>query len=493
MKNAVTVFLILFVLSMNNSFSQTMQKGIFNESKEIGNDLAGISSDYLSASQTYHLEGQQKNKSEHQGFTLTTQMKGSFLFTAKIKKESNGTGGLIITTPSGEIIFKAIRNTKGNTFFQSKGKNQLSKGPKSNYEVLQLERIGSRVNLYACGPNEPLQLIGESLDTTLPEIVSVGLWLETSPTFSKVIFSEVRLDNLVAYDYDGDKSGHLGSRLEIIDINTNEKRVVYESMERFEAPNFLPNGKELLFNMNGSLYTVPVAGGEPKKFDTGFAIRNNNDHGISFDGKLLAISHHREGLPGGGSTVYVMPLSGGEPKLVTEETPSYWHGWNPNNQEVVYVGQRKGSSRYQLYKKNISGGQETPLTYFEKGHVDGPEYSPDGKFIYYNGSQTGTMQLWRMNPEGQHPEQLTFDELNNWFPHLSPDGKWMAYLAFPPDIHPDDHPAYKKVQLKLMPAAGGAPRVLTHLYGGQGTINVPSWSPDSRYIAFVSNAQLKKK
>jgi Tol biopolymer transport system component len=253
----------------------------------------------------------------------------------------------------------------------------------------------------------------------------------------------------------------------------------------------MPGGRKLLFNADGSLFTIPVEGGTPEKLNTGSADRNNNDHGISFDGKMLAISHHRTGLPGGGSTIYVLPLTGGEPKLVTEKTPSYWHGWAPNGKEVVYVAMREGSKAYDIYKININGGPEIKLTENKTSHADGPEYSPDGKYIYYNGSESGTMQIWRMKPDGSGKEQLTFDEYNNWFPHISPDGKWMVMLSFPVEVKPADHPSYKRVMLRLMPVAGGAPKVLAYLYGGQGTINVNSWSPDSKQIAFVSNSEKK--
>ncbi len=137
----------------------------------------------------------------------------------------------------------------------------------------------------------------------------------------------------------------------------------------------------------------------------------------------------------------------------------------------------------------LRGGKEVALTNLNPGeHVDGCEYSPDGKYIYYNGSQTGNMQLWRMKPDGTGKEQLTFDEYRNWFPHISPDGKWIAFISFPPDIEKNGHPSYKRVMLRLMPADGGEARVIAYLYGGQGTINVPSWSPDSKQIAFVSNS-----
>ena len=191
---------------------------------------------------------------------------------------------------------------------------------------------------------------------------------------------------------------------------------------------------------------------------------------------------------GGGSTVYVVPISGGTPKLVTEKTPSYLHGWAANNKEVYYVARRDTArnSPYHVFKANIDSGAETQLTNFKFGHVDGPEGSPDGQWIYYNGSQTGTMQLYRMKTDGSNIEQLTFDQYNNWFPHISPDGRWIAYISFPDDIEPASHPAMKLVSLKIMPVNGGFPKTIAYLYGGQGTINTPSWSPDSKQIAFVS-------
>lgn len=93
-----------------------------------------------------------------------------------------------------------------------------------------------------------------------------------------------------------------------------------------------------------------------------------------------------------------------------------------------------------------------------------------------------------MRPDGNQQEQLTDDALNNWFPHVSPDGKQVVFLSYPPTVDPSDHPFYKRVYLRLMPLDGGQPKVIAYLYGGQGSINVPSWSPDGTHISFVSNS-----
>jgi len=207
---------------------------------------------------------------------------------------------------------------------------------------------------------------------------------------------------------------------------------------------------------------------------------------------MLGISSHRQGLNGGGSTVYTVPLTGGDPKLITENTPSYLHGWNPNGKELVFVGQRNGSRIYQLYKVSLKDNKETALTNNKSGHVDGPEYSPDGKYIYYNANPTGTMQIWRMKPDGSEQEQVTNDEFNNWFAHISPDGKSIIFLSFLKDeVEPGIHPPYKHVYIRLIPFAGGTPKVIAYVYGGQGSINTPSWSPDSKKIAFISNSDIK--
>ena len=268
------------------------------------------------------------------------------------------------------------------------------------------------------------------------------------------------------------------SRLELADISTGARTVIHRGTTRFEAPNWSRDGRHLLINQQGSLYRVPVEGGVPEKLDIGAVEGCNNDHGYSPDGTLLAISCRPS------SSVYVVAAGGGTPRRLTPLTPSYWHGWSPDGKTLAYVGSRDGE--FDIYTMPVDGGPETRLT-SAKGLDDGPDYTPDGQWIYFNSVRTGTMRIWRMRPDGSDQQQVTFDaRYADWFPHPSPDGKWLVFVSF--DAAVEGHPPYKDVALRLMALGDpkASPRVLFELFGGQGTINVPSWSPDSRRFAFVS-------
>jgi Tol biopolymer transport system component len=346
----------------------------------------------------------------------------------------------------------------------------------SGYEIIQIERSGRIIFMRAAMVGKPLETIGSYEMVNLPDEILAGLFIcSHNPEITEEAkVWNVRIDKPVPDNYNSGKEGTPWCRLETMNVFDGKRMVIFEKQGRFEAPNWMPDGKQLLFNMDGLLYRSPFRG-DLIQLNTGFATRNNNDHGISFNGKLLAISCQKEGASGGGSAVYVLPLKGGTPKLITEETPSYFHGWAPNNKEVVYVAQRGGKKVYNIYRNSIKGGKEVALTDIGEGeHVDGCEYSPDGKYIYYNGSHTGNMQLWRIKSDGSGREQLTFDEYKNWFPHISPDGKWIAFISFPPDIEKNSHPSYKRVMLRLMPANGGEPN--HSICTGQNHY-VPSWSP----------------
>lgn len=321
-----------------------------------------------------------------------------------------------------------------------------------------------------------------------PFYLGIGVCSHDKDAIEKAVFSNVELKSLPAAAATGQST--LYSSLETITIASTDRRVVYAVPEHFEAPNWTRDGTALIFNANGRMRRLPVAGGKPETIDTGFAVRCNNDHGISPDGKLLAISDQSQGDHQ--SMIYILPLTGGTPRRVTEKSPSYWHGWSPDGKTVAYPGQRNGE--FDIYTISTEGGEEKQLT-TAKGLDDGPEYSPDGKYIYFNSVRTGHMQIWRMHPDGDGQEQVTSDELNNWFPHVSPDGKWLVFLSYGKEV--EGHPENKDVMLRIMPLNGdridGKIGVLAKLFGGQGTINVPSWSPDSQKLAFVSYQLIPKE
>jgi Tol biopolymer transport system component len=271
----------------------------------------------------------------------------------------------------------------------------------------------------------------------------------------------------------------LYSTLETVSIASTDRTVVAVVPEHIEAPNWTSDGETLIVNGKGLLYRIPVVGGYLERIDTGFAVRCNNDHGISPDGTQIVISDQSQDP--GQSIIYTLPFEGGTPTRITANFPSYWHGWSPDGQTLAYCAQRDG--KFGIFTIPATGGEETRLT-TAVGLDDGPDYSPDGNYIYFNSDRTGLMQIWRMAPDGSNLEQVTFDEANNWFAHISPNGKWMVYLTYEKDVL--GHPPLKDVMLRLLSLEDGTTSVLATLFGGQGTINVPSWSPDSTQVAFVS-------
>jgi Tol biopolymer transport system component len=503
-------YILLFICCflIESAVAQQGSLGIFSNSNDIGNPKKAGSSGYNIGDQSYSIKGSGYNIwfARDEFHYLYNKIKGDFLLTANFRFEGKGTEAhrktgwmLRASSDDNSMHISATLHGDGLTVLQWRDfKGDAMKDPDdeirakgSGFEIIQIERSGSMIHMRAAHPGEALETIGSYEMENLPGEILAGIFIcsHNEDVTEEARVWNVRIDKPVGDSYNPAKEGYLGCRLETMDVSNGKRVVIYEKPGRFEAPNWMPDGRQLLFNMDGLLYKIPDTGGDLTVLNTGNVTRNNNDHGISFDGRKLAISSHKDGPTGGGSAVYVLPLKGGRPKLITEETPSYFHGWSPNNKEVIYVAQRGGRNIYNIYRKSIKGGKETALTDISQGeHVDGCEYSPDGQYIYYNGSHTGNMQLWRMKPDGSGREQMTFDEYNNWFPHVSPDGKWIAFISFPPDIDRNSHPSYKRVMIRLMPAEGGKPKVIAYLYGGQGTINVPSWSPDSREIAFVSNS-----
>lgn len=280
-----------------------------------------------------------------------------------------------------------------------------------------------------------------------------------------------------------DKRDRDTSILEIYDLEKGESREVVRFDRLIEAPNWSRDGKSLFYNSRGEIYRYDLEKGTEEKLDTGLCRNCNNDHVLSPDGRSIAVSHSEESWM---SRVYIVPIGGGEPRLVTENCPSFLHGWSPDGETLAYCAFRDMEKGGDIYTIPVSGGEERQLT-FTEGLNDGPEYSPDGKHIWFNSVRSGLMQAWRMNADGSEQTQMTFDEgWNTWFPHISPDGKKVVMIAYKKgDLKPGEHLPHKWVELRLMNADGSRLKTLLTLFGGQGTINVNSWSPDSKRFAYV--------
>jgi regulation of enolase protein 1 (concanavalin A-like superfamily) len=343
-------------------------------------------------------------------------------------------------------------------------------------QFLRIEKLGNYVSISHSSDGKAWSPAGGNFRLKLqdPYYVGLGVCSHDDAAIEKAAFLEVQINP-------GNpevRKPQLFSALETVTIASKDRRAVYVTTNHIEAPNWSPDGAFFLFNSGGRIYQMPATGGEPRMIDTGFANRCNNDHGLSPDGTQLVISDQSQEKR---SLIYTLPVKGGTPRRVTRLGPSYWHGWSPDGRTLTYCAERNGE--FDIYSIPAAGGDEIRLT-TAPGLDDGPEYSPDGRFIYFNSERTGSMQIWRMRPDGADQEQVTSDDFNNWFPHPSPDGRWIVFLSYNKDVK--GHPENQDVALRLLPLNGGNPEVLAKLFGGQGTINVPSWSPDSKKIAFVS-------
>ncbi len=486
----VSVLLVLGVRAELDARPGTEALGIFEGHGDVGTVLHPGSVEYDAGKQSYTIAG----SGENMWFTADAfhfvwkKASGDVSLTADVKflgqgKNPHRKAVLMIrqTLDADSAYADVALHGEGMTSLQYRDeKGATTHEIQANLSAprrLQLQKHGDYVYMLLGKAGDPAQAAGGSIRVPIhgTYYVGIGVCSHEKDLVEKAVFTNVALQTPA--EISGKPA--LYSSLETIAIDSTDRHVVYVAPGRFEAPNWSRDGSSLLFNRNGHIEKIAVGGGTPETIDTGLANRCNNDHGISPDGRLLAVSdqsqeEHR-------SLVYVLPIGGGAPKRLTQNSPSYWHGWSPDGQTLAFVGERNGD--FDIYTIPVTGGEEKRLT-TAPGLDDGPDYSPDGKYIYFNSERTGKMQIWRMHADGAEQEQVTSDEYNNWFPHISPNGKWMVFLTF--DASVKGHPEDKDVMLRLMSLPDRKISVLAKLFGGQGTINVPSWSPDSKRLAFVS-------
>jgi TolB protein len=481
------------------AFGQTRPIGQFDDHQDVGNPKLTGSAVYDKEDQTYLLSGAGKNiwTNIDQFQYVWKKIKGDFIIKATVRFLGEGVAGHRkigimardkLTTDSryadcsvhgGMPLLTALqyRDADGDTTAQM---------IMSSYHPTEIEfsRSGNVFSFSAAVFGENYKTVTREI--ALNEEVYVGLYIcsHVEDVVEKAVFSNVRIIIPAARDFKPYQD-YIGSNLEVMDVATGHREILYSSPVSLQAPVWTPDNKYLIYIANGLLNRYELGNGKISTINTGEIRDLNNDHVLSFDGKMIGISNHL----GDRSTIYILPVTGSDkPLQITADSlaPSYLHCWSTDGKSLVFTGKRKGY--FNIISIDIDSKKETQLTTTTTLN-DGPEFTPDGKFIYFNSVRTGTMKIWRMRADGSDQQQVTFDEYNDWFPHISPDGKWILYESFPKDIDPSSHPFYKEIYLRLMPATGGVPRTIAYIYGGQGTINVPSWSPDSKKIAFISNTK----
>jgi TolB protein len=490
MKEAALAFFLLCVSAKLAFGDSTANLGIFSEQADVGNVARPGSVNFDPANSEYLIAG----GGENMWFTndafhfVWVKMSGDLSLAADIK--FSGTKGnphrkacLIIRQsldPDSVYADVAVhgvgltalqyRETAGDT-------TREIQSDVSGPARVGIEKHGDYVTMSVAAAGEALHSAGAMCRVQFKEpfYVGLGVCAHNNKAIEQADFSNVELKSIPA---GASHQAVIESALETVEVASTDRQVVYHTRDHIEAPNWSRDGKYFLFNSRWRIYQLPVKGGTPELLDTGGQTQCNNDHGISPDGKRFAISDQTRG---GKSHIYVLPIAGGKPRLITKLAPSYWHGWSPDGKTLAYCAERDGN--FDIYTISAKGGKERRLT-TAPGLDDGPDYSPDGKYIYFNSERTGLMQIWRMKPDGSDQEEVTSDDYNNWFAHPSPNGRWLVFLSYARDVK--GHPAGRDVSIRLMSLVNGKIQILAKLYGGQGTMNVPSWSPDSRNLAFVS-------
>jgi TolB protein len=473
--------------------------GYFEAAGDVGAPAIAGTTTYDAQAQTYTMTGAGTNMwAERDEFQFAwRKLTGDFIVRAHVRFIGQGVDphrkiGWIVrqSLDAGSAYADAAVHGDGLTSLQfrrtSGGVTEQIESAVKGADVVQLERRGKTFIMSVAKFGQPFTT-SELSELDLGDEVHVGLFVcSHNPKVSEqAVFSNVRIVIPPKAGWRPYRD-YIGSNLEVMTIADGARTVLHTSPISLQAPNWTLDGKALIYNSEGRLYRFDLATRTPTAIDTGFATRNNNDHVLTFDGKTLGISHHSAD-DNGRSVIYTLPATGGTPKRITANSPSYFHGFSPDGKWLIYTGQR--NNELDIYKISAEGGEEVRLT-TAPGVDDGSEYTPDGQWIYFNSMRTGLMQIWKMRPDGSEQTQITNDQFNNWFPHPSPDGRTLVVLSYGQDVQPADHPFYRHVYLRQMNMDGSNPKVIAYLYGGQGTINVPSWSPDGKRIAFVSNTAL---
>jgi Tol biopolymer transport system component len=350
---------------------------------------------------------------------------------------------------------------------------------------LRIVKRGDQIYIFLAGAGEPLRFAGGSMRIPFKEpfYIGIGVCSHEKDAVETAVFSNVELTFGAP---SASTQPRLYSTLETVTVASTDARAVYVTPARIEAPSWTLDGASLLFSKDGQIERVGSAGGQPQAIDTQSSKRCDSHHAISPDGQSLAFGDDSQ--QPGKTAIYVVPVGGGTPRRVTPRTPSWGPTWSADGKTLAFTAIRDG--QVGIYSIPASGGEETPLI-TGPGRNEAPEFSPDGAYIYFNSSRSGSRQVWRMKLGSSAQEQVTSDEYNNLYPHASPDGKRIVFLSYDKNV---DVPQDQAVLLRTLTVgdgqSAGKPAFLASINGGLGSIDAPSWSPDSKRLAFVSYQML---
>ena len=489
----VVLALLLFGL-FRPIAAQTPSTPFFEAHGDIGDSPKAGAVEFIAASGEYRVTGGGANIwADKDAFHFAyKRISGDFTLTADVRFEGAGVNAhrkaVLMARQDldpGSAYADIALHGDGLTSLQyrtaSGGQTQEQRSPFKGPVRIRLQRRGNQFTIQAGAPGEALTATGPQILTSSdPLYVGIGVCSHDASVLETAIFSNVRLEQPPRYR----------SKVTIYDLRSRNSRTLYEADGVVEAPNWSRDGKWLLINTNGNLYKLPLDDPKPEQVSLGEGYRCNNDHDLSPDGKWLGFSASTPSSRG--SQVFLSTADGSDVKLLTPTAPSYFHGWSPDGRWLAFVGQRNG--KYELYRVPASGGEEQRLT-SARAYDDGPDYSPDGKWIYFNSDRKGGWNIWRIPADGGGPDdskaqQITSDPHEDWFPHVSPDGKSIVFLSFPPGTE-GHNGRIPGMSLRMIKAPGGKPEAtpkidtLATFFGGQGSINVNSWAPDSKRFAYV--------
>lgn len=473
------------ILALFCTTTQAQTLGLFEDHNDIGTVLHPGSAAYDPATKAYTLSGSGENvwATADAFHFVWKKMSGDVALSADVAIVGQGGDphrkavlmirqSLDADSAYADVALHGVgltslqaRDTKGGATHEVQS---YFNGPKR----ARLVKRGAYFYMYlAEHDSEEFQMAGGAMRVPMEGTfyIGIGVCAHNKDAVEKAVFSHVQIDSGKP-----GKAEHF-STLETIAVSSTDARVTLVSPARIEAPNWTHDGKFLLYNGSGHLERIPVDGGQPESIDTGFATHCTAFHGYSADGTRLAFTD--ETRDRGRSSIYVMPVEGGLPEKVTAQAPSEFQAWSADGKLLLLRGDLRRAKG--LFTIPVAGGAET----FLGPGVNG-EFSPDGKFIYFSSDRSGSMQIWRMLANGKEPEQITSDEFTNWHPHLSPDGRQLVFLSMEKGVKAIT--TDRDVTLRMLTLDSKAVKVLAKIVGGEGTLDAPSWSPDSRRLAFVS-------